>query len=461
MIETDYLIVGAGAMGLAFADTILNETDSTVLLVDRYGRPGGHWNHAYPFVRLHQPSSFYGVNSLPLGSGAIDSAGLNAGLHELASGAEVLAYFDRVMNQVLLPTGRVDYHPLCEYIGAGRFNSLATGATHQVHVNKRVVDATYMNVTVPATKPPEYDVADGAMCVPINELAHLREHPEHFVVIGAGKTGIDACLFLLGIGVDPDMITWIRPRDSWLLNRSTVQPDAESFVDTVGGFALQMEAAANADSIDDMFDRLEEAGQILRIDPEVKPTSYRCATVTDLEIEQLRRIEDVVRLGRVYEIHLEAIDLRDGCIPTTPQTLHVDCTADGLEHRDAVPVFVRHTITLQTVRSCQQVFSAAFIAHLEALQLDDTRRNELSIPVPHPSSALDLLRTMLANSVNSALWNGEPGLHEWLSEARLDANSTAAAAGADSPEAGPILERIMANLEPARANLERLIAGSQ
>ena len=65
--EVDYLVVGAGAMGMAFTDTILHESDATIALVDRLDRPGGHWNHAYPFVRLHQPSAYYGVNSRPLG----------------------------------------------------------------------------------------------------------------------------------------------------------------------------------------------------------------------------------------------------------------------------------------------------------------------------------------------------------------------------------------------------------
>ena len=55
MIEADYLVVGAGAMGLAFADVVLNETDATLAIVDRYGSPGGHWTRAYPYVRLHQP----------------------------------------------------------------------------------------------------------------------------------------------------------------------------------------------------------------------------------------------------------------------------------------------------------------------------------------------------------------------------------------------------------------------
>lgn len=57
--DTDYLIVGAGAVGMAFADTLLTENpDATVTFVDRHARPGGHWNDAYPFVTLHQPSAF-------------------------------------------------------------------------------------------------------------------------------------------------------------------------------------------------------------------------------------------------------------------------------------------------------------------------------------------------------------------------------------------------------------------
>jgi cation diffusion facilitator CzcD-associated flavoprotein CzcO len=66
ILEADYLIVGSGAMGMAFTDVLLTETDASVVMLDRHAQPGGHWNDAYPFVRLHQPSAFYGVNSKPL-----------------------------------------------------------------------------------------------------------------------------------------------------------------------------------------------------------------------------------------------------------------------------------------------------------------------------------------------------------------------------------------------------------
>ena len=77
-LHVDYLISGAGAMGMAFADVILHESDKTIALVDRRAAPGGHWNDAYPFVRLHQPSAFYGVNSRALGDDLIDKVGHSA-----------------------------------------------------------------------------------------------------------------------------------------------------------------------------------------------------------------------------------------------------------------------------------------------------------------------------------------------------------------------------------------------
>ena len=52
-------------MGMAFADTLVAESDADVIIVDRHARPGAHWNDAYPFVRLHQASTFYGVSSRP------------------------------------------------------------------------------------------------------------------------------------------------------------------------------------------------------------------------------------------------------------------------------------------------------------------------------------------------------------------------------------------------------------
>jgi hypothetical protein len=417
-IEADYLVVGAGAMAMAFLDTLVSETEARVVVVDRNHAPGGHWTTAYPFVRLHQPSAFYGVNSLSLGRGTIDQAGWNEGLYELATGGEVCAYYDHVMRQQLLPTGRVSYFPMSEYLGAGRFVTLA-GTDYTVNVTRRVVDATYMRVLVPAMRPPPYPVATGTTCVPPNDLPRLPAR-EHYVIVGAGKTGIDTCLWLLGHGIEPDRLTWIMPRDSWLLDRAAMQPGS-LFADLIKArFIAQLRAISDAVSVDDLFSRLEDAGTVLRIDPAVRPTMYRCATVTQAELDQLRRIGDIVRRGHLRRIETDKMVLDDGEVAMDGRALYIDCTADGAEKRPATPIFDTDHITLQSVRGCQQIFSAALIAHVEAAYPDDIRKNQLCAPLPHPDTDLDWVRIALADYGSQLRWLDDPDLTAWLSVVRLD-----------------------------------------
>jgi hypothetical protein len=215
VLEADYLVVGAGAMGLAFADEIIHGSrDARVVLVDRRAKSGGHWNDAYSFVTLHQPALFYGVNSEKLGSGGGD----------LVSRAEILSYDEKVIKK-LTATGRFTFLPLCEYNGDGLIASTVDPELeYEIKVRRKTVDATYMNVMVPATTKPRYEASDDVTLVPINAIAEIEEPWSHYVVIGSGKTGIDAALFLLERGLDPDRITWIMPNDAWFLNRRSVMP---------------------------------------------------------------------------------------------------------------------------------------------------------------------------------------------------------------------------------------------
>ena len=173
-LEADYLIVGSGAVGMAFADTLLTESDASVIIVDQHQQPGGHWNVAYPFVTLHQPSAFYGVSSRELSKGHTDEVGLNKGLSDLASGAEVLAYFDQVMRQQFLPTGRVQYFPMCNYLGDGVFEHSLTGQRFRAKTRK-TVDATYLKTSVPATHTPSFKIDSGVQFMPLNDLPKVKQ----------------------------------------------------------------------------------------------------------------------------------------------------------------------------------------------------------------------------------------------------------------------------------------------
>jgi hypothetical protein len=458
-IDTDYLVVGAGAMGMAFTDALVSETDAHVVIVDRRHSPGGHWNSAYPFVRLHQPSAYYGVNSRPLGSDSIDQLGWNEGLYELATVGEICAYFEKVMHQDLLPSGRVSYFPMAEYVGHGRFRSLA-GGDHTVNVRKRIVDATYLQTTVPSMRPPAYEVGDGVDCVPPNGMPAHAVDRDRFVIVGAGKTGIDACLWLLRNGIPPERLTWIMPRDSWLMDRANIQPGPQFLERFQAGFTQRLAAIGAATDVVDLFDRLEECGNLLRLDPTVQPTMYRCANVTTTELDQLRRIGDVVRMGRVRSIERGRVVLDEGEVSVDGSALFVDCSADGLEKRPAATVFDGDRITLQSIRGCQQVFSAGMIAHVEAAYDDDETRNRLCTPVPHPNTDIDWLTVTLAEQRNQITWLEDPELMDWLCGARLDLMRHMYAPLIDAPEKvrKKVFGLIVTGLHAANEGLEKLLS---
>ena len=454
IINTDYLVVGAGGMGMAFVDELVTQTTATVTIVDRNHRPGGHWNDAYPFVRLHQTSTCYGVNSTPLGNGTIDQVGLNKGCYELASGSEVVAYFDQVMRQRFLPSGRVRYLPMCDYREDGRVVSRVSGAAYTVQA-KKIVDATYINVTVPSQRPPKFKVLDGAVCVPPNAVPKLAPEYSRFTVVGSGKTGIDTCLFLMEMGVAPADITWVMPNDAWLFDRFTVNPGRQ-FTDIItAGRVEVLKAAIAADSIDDFFQRVLACNQLFQFDPKVKPTNWRCATVTRLELEQLRKIPNVVRMGHVQSVTPDAMQLDNGRWETAANTLYIDCAADGLKNRPEKKVFDGNRITLQTVRMCQQVYSAGFIGNVEANLSDEARKNALCRPVPLPHAANDYLRCAIQDSENMLIWLTEPKVVSWINASRIDLFSPIFKF--DCPVIGPQIQAMGELLQVAIPKMQALL----
>jgi NAD(P)-binding Rossmann-like domain len=459
VIDTDYLIVGAGAAGLAFADALIAESDADVVIVDRRDRPGGHWNDAYPFVRLHQPSAYYGVNSRALGGDSIDQDGPNAGWYGRATGAEICDYFQRVLEQ-LLASGRVRFFGMCDYAGdwsgEHHFVSRLTGKRSTVRVRRKVVDATYLSPSVPSTHTPSFAVDPNVRLIPINDLVALAEPGSGYTVIGAGKTAMDACGWLLDSSVEPEAIRWIRPRDTWLLDRAFQQP-LELVGSLMEGLSLQVQAAACAENIADLFHRLEACGQLVRLDPTVEPIMYRGATISQTELEGLRLIENVVRLGRVTHIGEAHIALEAGSIPTDDKQIYVDCTANGAHRMPARTIFDPHRITLQAVRTGLLPFSAALIAFVEFAREDDAEKNRLCPPNPYPNAAIDWIATNAISHRVQMTWFEEPDLLAWMERSRLDV-ARGINAHLSEPQTQAALARFLANLEPAVEKLESFLA---
>jgi hypothetical protein len=458
-LETDYLVVGCGAAGMAFTDALVTDSDADVVMVDRRHAPGGHWNDAYPFVRLHQPSAYYGVNSLPLGSETIDRHGPNQGLYERASAPEICAYYDRVMQQRLLPSGRVRYFPMCDYVGPHRFVSRVSGDPYEVKVRRKHVDARYLEPSVPARYKPPFEIAPGARCVPINELSQVAERADGYVIIGAGKTAIDACLWLLEVGVSPKNIRWIKPREAWLNNRDFVQ-GGELVGTLFEGLSLQVEAAAQATSLDDLFERLSAAGQLLRVDEGVAPTMYKAPTASAGELEQLRRIAGVVRLGRVRRIERDAIVLDQGTIPTSSRQLHVHCAAPGLNPAPSVPIFTADRITLQPIRTGLIPFNAALVGFVEATRHDLAEQNRLCPPNRLPDVPLDWVRGTLIGMGADNLWSKDAALSDWLERARLNP-SRGLRRHRDEPRVQRASKRFAENVRPGLERLQQLLGGAR
>jgi hypothetical protein len=257
------------------------------------------------------------------------------------------------------------------------------------------------------------------------------------------------------MGVAPTAIRWIAPRDSWLINRQVTQPGDDFFADNVGGLAHQLEAAADADSIDDLFARLERTGQLLRIDSSVTPTMYRGATMSEAEIATLRAIKDVVRKGHVRTIARDRVELDHGTIEATPDTLYIDCTARALQERLPQPIFAGDAITIQLVRAQLVSISAAAIAHVEANYGSDEEKNDLCRPIPPAFSDIDWLRTTLADLHTAKRWSADKPLRKWIASHRL---SGFGSRGVGLPDADSINARIRDARPRAEANLTRLLA---
>jgi len=403
MKETDYLIIGAGAMGMAFTDEIFHKSPkSKITIVDRRATPGGHWNNAYPFVGLHQPAAFYGVNSRVLGNGTTD----------LSSKPEILDYYQKVMAKYE-NSNRVEFLSEHNYLGDGKVAKLDKPDEITTYkINKRLVDATYMKVQVPSTHAPKYNVDEGVPMIPLNNLVEEYEKWENYYVIGNGKTGMDAILYLLNNGVSENNIHWICPNQAWLFHREQLQ------VGNVANVILrQLDMLRTTENITDFFLEMEKSAGIMRIDETKLPTKWRCATVSHKEVEQLRQIKNVIEKGRVTRITANEIQLQKGNVPYAGKSLFIDCSANALSREKPVPFFSDKKITLQPILFCQQVFSAAVIARMELTSMSDKKRNRL-MPIAHPEFQEDWPYA-LSKSVENLLF-----LHQcfplWMFRSRLN-----------------------------------------
>ena len=224
-------------------------------------------------------------------------------------------------------------------------------------------------------------------------------------------------MWLLTNGVAPDRIVWVRPRDPWMLNRAVVQPDP---VVSLGLVADIMTAAATAKSPDDLFLRLEAAGVMLRLDTDVVPTMAKTPTLGAWELDLLRSVENVVRLGHIKHVTRRELVLEKGSVPLAPRSLIVHCAASGLRYPPLVPIWRPDKIRLQMIRAGFPCFCAALAGYVEATRDDDRERNRLCPPNTLPNSPPDWAWMQVRGTVAARRYIAEPDIAAWASGCALN-----------------------------------------
>jgi len=385
-LSADYLVVGMGTAGMSFVDTLLTEDpDATVIMVDRNSSPGGHWTTAYEHVRLHQPGSYYGVNSRKLGKMCDGKGREKFHIDDRSTGAEIAEYYGKVAEQ-FRQSGRVqlifdseyeeseeDKHTTCIVTNrsTGEITTVSCGKVVKIHTN----------LLVPSMRDgPPFPVDAAAKVVPVNDLPSSVKSGNHskYIVIGAGKTGLDSVTHLLRNGVDQSDITWIISRDVWYFIRDGYIREGNSYWQDVGRLLAPLEKAS---SVEEAFLLYEKDDVVARLDPSRPyPEVFKGATIDKGELAGLRTITNVVRMGRVASITSDTIVLDEGSIEYTPtDTLIVDCMADfdmtfyGYDFDEDFKIFESGRINLgPLITVFNPSFSSAIIAYIEATFEDDS-----------------------------------------------------------------------------------------
>jgi hypothetical protein len=273
---------------------------------------------------------------------------------------------------------------------------------------------------------------------------------------------MDTCVWLQQCGAPAEAIRWVLPRDSWLVNRVGTQNGPEFFFEAVGGQVDQLEAFAKATSVTDLYLRLEACGALMRIDPQRMPRMFHFATLATGELEVLRRIRDVVRMGHVQALHVDEMVLQQGRVPVAPGTLFIDCTASAVRFKPGTPVFDGRRITPQLLRPPLVTFSAALAAYVEAHYDDAAHQNRLCAPVPFTHTLEGYPRTMLVAMTNQFHWSQDNGLRDWIHRSRLDGLAPLVSTAAkDDAQKQAVLKRLREQVGAAAANLPRLVAAAE
>ena len=412
----DYLVVGAGTANLSFLDSLLeHHPTATAILIDRNAIPGGHWTTAYPFVRLHQPACWYGVNSMKLGTSRNALGDEIFDNSDRSSSREILSYYAKVVDN-FVATKRVrtffnTEHTELDDDGLKRHVITTPNGEFLVQCAKVVRCET--RVIVPSMREVPFPVDQSVTAKSLNHIPDALESGLYskFLVIGAGKTGTDAIVHLLSSGVNEKDITWIISRDVWYAMRDGLWPSTPgSGKDFYKCNMETMDILARAPSLKEAVLEMEREGQFARLDPNgPAPAVFKGPTIDKDELALARSVRNVVRLGRVRCINDNQVVLDGGVLAiSSKDTLVVDCMAEDMygyaDFDVGFKIFNPDRIRLGPVTHVfNPSLTSALVGYLEGTFHDDSVKNSF-LYFPAGKNLLDMKPEMFFLSLVAQLY---------------------------------------------------------
>ena len=229
MAETyDYVIVGGGMTACGIVAELLDfRPDSNILILDNQKQLGGHWNFAYPYVKLHNFTSYYTLYGYKMPEYIRSKEKHRADL------TEIMEYFNSIQRRFEkekklemrfnLEMKEVEQVPGAEAGGARWTIKYAdkAGKTGEVK-GKTLVMCTHCAIgRAPPHKPIVGAVGGTApkgniypnQIAQMGDLKALAKKGQKIAVVGGGKTGADAVMHLYTSGVPMENIVWVKKFD--------------------------------------------------------------------------------------------------------------------------------------------------------------------------------------------------------------------------------------------------------
>ena len=195
---------------------------------------------------------------------------------------------------------------------------------------------------------------------------------------------------------------------------------------------------------------------MLRIDASVTPTMAKTPTLAHWELEKLRTIEHVVRLGHIRLVERGRIALEEGSIQIAQDALVVHCAASGLRYPPNIPIWGPSAITLQPIRAGFPCFGAALAGYVEATRDDDAEKNRLCPPTPYSNTWASWANMQVLGTRAAMSFGSEPDIKDWADGVSLNPARVPPEEGR-SAKLTDAISRLKAQVPPGIARLAQLV----